>query len=393
MAFLEPVTILIRDSSLDLVGVLSDYSSLQMIPRFNAVGAFVIDMSADSPQADFMVPGNGLVITRGSSVLMSGSIREPNWTISSSDGGNGKLIINGVDDMALLAGATCWPNPASAPGSQTDSVYKISGVVAETAMRSLVNLNIGPGAQAARKISNLTLATNGGHGISITRQVNQFDNLLSVLQDIAKTAGLGFRIVQVGSNLQFQVYEPADLSTSAKFTFGLGNLTDASYSVTYPTCTKAVVVAGGASSPRVVSVYTRADAAFPGPWIEQFVDKTDVDSASVDLTAQMDQAADEALTSGAAQGNLTMNPIDTPGLQFGVDYTVGDKVTCQVQQDFVSDVVREVNITYASDGGYTARAVIGSSDSTDNQDAIARQMTYIRKIFDRLRRVETRQPA
>nr|WTB31178.1 siphovirus ReqiPepy6 Gp37-like family protein [Streptomyces sp. NBC_00830] len=392
MAFGDPlVTVQIRDNStLDILAVVSDFTSLTIVPRFNAVGGYVLNISADSPKADLLVPGNGLVIRRGSTVLMSGPIREPNWA---SDEGRGTLTVNGVDDMAVLAGTTCWPNPTAAPGSQTSSVYKISGVVAETAMRSLVSLNVGPGAQAARKVTNLTLAADGLHGPSTTKQVNQFDNLLTTLQDLAKTAGLGFRVVQVGSNLQFQVYEPANLSASAKFSFKLGNLTDASYSVTAPTCTKAVVVAGGSSSPRVVSVTTRADPAFPGPWIEQFVDKTDVDTASTDLTAQMAQAADEALTSGAAQGNLTMTPIDSPLLQFGRDYTVGDIVSCQVRDDFFADVVREVNITFDSQGGYVAKAVIGSSDSTDNQDVLARQFQYITRIFNRLRRLETRKPS
>ncbi|MEU6651271.1 siphovirus ReqiPepy6 Gp37-like family protein [Streptomyces sp. NPDC046900] len=390
MPFPDAVTVQVRDQNLRILGVVDDFTSLSLIPRFNAVGAFILNISADSPKADLLIPGNGLVIQRGSKVLISGPIREPNW---SSGQGKGTLTVNGVDDMTLLAGATCWPNPTAADSAQTDPVYKISGVVAETAMRTLVNLNIGPGAQAARKISNLTLATDGGYGTSITRQVNQFDNLLAVLQDVAKTAGLGFRIVQVGSSLQFQVYEPADLSASAKFSFKLGNLIDSAYSVTAPTCTKAVVVAGGSSSPRQVKVYTRADAAFPGPWIEQFVDLTSVDTASVDLTAQMDQAADEALTSGAAQGNLTMTPIDTPQLQFGRDYTVGDQVSCQVRDDFISDVVREVNITFDAQGGYVAKAVIGSSDSTDNQDVLARQFAYIARIFNRLRRLETRKPS
>ncbi|MCX5234451.1 siphovirus ReqiPepy6 Gp37-like family protein [Streptomyces prunicolor] len=392
MAFDESlVTVQVRDDSLDIIGVVDDFTSLTLTTRFNAVGAYVLNIAADSPKAAMLIPGNGLVIRKGSTVLMSGPIREPNW--QSGDGGKGTLTVNGVDDMTLLAGTTCWPNPTAAPASQTDPVYKIAGVVAETAMRSLVNLNIGPGAQASRKVSNLTLATDGLHGPSITKQLNQFDTLLTVLQDIAKTAGLGFRIVQVGGNLQFQVYEPADLSASAKFSFGLGNLTDASYSVTSPTCTKAVVVAGGNTSPRVITIATRADPAFPGPWFEQFVDKTDVDTTAIDLIAQVSQAADEALTAGAAQGNLTMTPIDTPRLQFGRDYTVGDQVACQVRDDFITDVVREVGITFDAQGGYVAKAVIGSSDSTNNQDVLARQFAYIARIFTRLRRLETRKPS
>ncbi|MGW5198644.1 siphovirus ReqiPepy6 Gp37-like family protein [Streptomyces spiralis] len=393
MAFqAPPITVQVRDQNLQILGVVDDFTSLTITPRFNAVGAFVLNISADSPKADLLLPGNGLIIRRGTDVLMSGPIREPNWQRSENDGGSGTLTVNGVDDMTLLAGTTCWPNPTAAVTSQTDQAYKISGVVAETAMRALVNLNIGPGAQAARKVSNLTLAADGGHGPSITKQLTQFDNLLTVLQDIAKTAGLGFRIAQVGDNLQFQVYEPAARSASAKFSFGLGNLTDASYSVTAPTCTKAVVVTGGSPTFRKVKDYTRADPAFPGPWIEQFVDLTGVDPASTDLTAQMDQAANEALTSGAAQGNLTMTPIDTPLLQFGQDYTVGDQVSCQVRDDFISDVVREVNITFDSQGGYVAKAVIGSSDSANNQDVLARQFQFIARIFNRLRRLETRKP-
>lgn len=392
-AVLTPVTVQVRDnSSLDILAMVDDFSALTITPRYNAVGAYVMNISAASSKADLLVPGNGLVVKRGSTVLMSGPIREPNWSLSDNEGGQGTLTVNGVDDMTLLAGATCWPDPTADEAHQTDPVYKVSAVAAETAMRTLVNLNIGPGAQTSRKISNLTLATDGGHGVSITKQLNQFDSLLAVLQDIAKTAGLGFRLVQVSGSLQFQVYQPADRSKTARFSFALGNLTAASYSVTAPTCTKAVVVAGGNGSARVVKVYTRPDAAYPGPLIEQFVDQTSVDSTATDRDDQMAQAADEALTSGAAQGNLTMTPIDIPRLQFGLDYTVGDVVSCQVRDGFYADVVREVGITYDFQGGYVAQAVIGSSDATNNQDAVARQYQYIARIFTRLRRVETRKP-
>jgi hypothetical protein len=106
----------------------------------------------------------------------------------------------------------------------------------------------------------------------------------------------------------------------------------------------------------------------------------------------MDQAADEALTAGAAQGNLTVAPVDTPLLQFGRDYTVGDIVSCQVRDGFFTDVVREIVITLDAAGGYVSRASIGSPDSTDS-NAIARQFAYIARIFTRLRRLETRRPA
>jgi len=385
--------VLVRDASLRTVGQVSDYTALTVVPRFNAVGAFTLTISEDSPQAALLVEGNGLLVRKDTVQLMSGPIRSVDWSKSSDSGASGVLTVSGVDDITVLAETTCWPDPTAAIGSQTDSVYKISAVAAETAMRALVNLNIGPGAQSARKVAGLTLGTDLGRGGSITRQVNQFDSLLTNLQDIAKTANLGFRVVQVGTALQFQVYEPTDRSATAKFSFGLGNLTDASYSTTPPTLTRALVVAGGGSSPRVCKLYDRADPLFPDLHIEGFVDKTDVDTASVDLAAQMDQAADEALTSGASQGNLTITPIDIPNLQFGRDYGVGDIVSCEVRGSFLSDVVREVTISSDTSSGTVTKATVGSSDSTDTSDVVAQIFAFLVQVKRATSRLTTRKQA
>jgi hypothetical protein len=199
--------------------------------------------------------------------------------------------------------------------------------------------------------------------------------------------------VQVGTGLQFQVYQPTDRSLTARFSFDLGNLTDASYTTTPPTMTRALVVAGGASSPRVCKLYDRADSLIPGLLIEGFVDKTDVDTASVDLTAQMDQAADEALTSGASQGNLSMTPIDIPDLAFGVDYSVGDIVSCQVRNAFFSDVVREVTINADSSSGTTVRATLGSTDSSDTSDVVAQIFRFLVQVKRTAARLATRRQA
>lgn len=385
--------ILVRDSSRSIVGQVSDYTTLTGVLRFNAVGAFTLGIAADSEQAALLTEGNGLLVFKDTALLASGPIRSVDWARSSSSGGAGTLTVSGVDDMTILAEATCWPNPAAAIGSQGSSIYKIAAVKAETAMRALVNSNIGPGALTTRKISGLTLDTDLARSTTITKQLNQFDSLLAVLQDIAKTANLGFRVVQIGSGLQFQVYEPRDLSLSARFSFDLGNLIDASYSTTPPTMTRALVVAGGASSPRLAKLYDRTDVLFPGLVVEGFVDKTDIDTASVDLTAQMDQAADEALTSGASQGSLSLIPIDIPGLQFGADYTVGDIVSCQVRNTFFSDVVREVTITSDASSGTTVKATVGGPDSSDNTDVVAEIYKFLGQVKRTASKLLTRRQA
>jgi hypothetical protein len=379
-----------RDDTLARIGQIDDYTSLTVVPRHNTVGSFALEISADSPKADLLVEGNGLIITTASGVtVMSGPIRTPDWSRSASDGGEGKLTVGGVDDTEILARYTCWPDPTAAIGSQTDAVYKISAAVAETAMRTLVDVNAGPGALASREHPLLTLAADGGNGPTISREINQFDNLLTVLADIANSAGLGFRVVQVGSTLEYQTYVPVDRSDTARFSFGLGNLLDASYSTTPPTCTRAIVVAGGQSSPRVCAVYDRTDPLFPNLVIESFVDQTSVDTASVDLTAQMDQAAEEALTSGAGQGSLAISPIDIPKLRYGEDYSVGDTVAAQIRSGtWYSDVVREVTLTSTAADGTQVKATVSNAESDAN--TIARIYSYIARLKRDVLRVKTR---
>jgi hypothetical protein len=381
----------VRDASLQRLGQIKDFTALTVVPRFNTVGAYTLEISADSDKAPLLVEGNGLIIrTADNATVMSGPIRTVDWSHSSSDGGTGKLTIGGVDDTSVLAQYTCWPSPAAVIGSQTASVYKLSAVAAETGMRTLVNVNAGPGALASRKSALLTLAADGGRGGTITREVNQFDNLLTVLADIANAAGLGFKVVQVGAGLQFQVYTPA-ARPAARFSFRLGNLTDASYTTTPPTCTRAIVVAGGGSSPRVCKTYDRTDPLFPGLVIEQFVDQTSVDTASVDLVAQMDQAGAEALTNGAGQGSLSISPIDIPQLQYGRDYSVGDTVSADVRGDWYTDTVREVQLTCTATDGAKVTATVGG-DSTGTS-TVARIYAYIAQVKKDVTRLKTRKAA
>ncbi|CAM5395927.1 hypothetical protein STENM36S_06403 [Streptomyces tendae] len=388
----QALRVYVRNSTLQRIGQVADYTNLTVIPRHNAVGAITMEISADSPSAPLLVEGNGLIIkTPTGHTVMSGPIRTPDWSRSESDAGGGKLTVGAVSDDEILARYACWPSPTAAIGSQTASVYKIDVPAAETGMRNLVNLNAGPGALASRRNPLLTLATNGVHGPALVREVNQFDNLLVVLQDIANSAGLGFRVVQVGPSLQFQVFEPADLSGTARFSFGLGNLTDASYSTTPPTCTRAIVVAGGGTSPRVCKTYDRADPLFPGLVIEQFVDRTSVDTASVDLTAQMDQAGEEALANGAGQGSLSISPIDLPMLRYGRDYNVGDTVSAQLRGGaWYTDTVREVTLT-SSTSGSTVKATVGGDSSGDS--AVGRIYKYIAQVKKNVARLQTRKAA
>jgi hypothetical protein len=378
-----------RSGDLAPLGALSDYVTMQAIPRHNAVGAWTLSISADSDKAVHLLEGNGLIIRFNGARIMSGDIQSVDSTQTSDDGDAGTLKVSGVDDNQLLKQATVWPNPGQDDAHQTDGTYKVSGP-AETVMRQLVNVNIGPAARPARRVAGLVLADDLGRGPTVTKQINQFANLLDVLADIGNSAGLGFRIVQVGAQRRFEVYQPR--ASGLTWSFGRGNLSEVSYTKTPPTCTCAIVVAGGTSSPRVVKEYTRADPLVPGLRIEQFVDKTDVDTGAVDLAAQMAQAAEEALTAGARQASLALSPIDIDGYRYGVDYGVGDQGSVMVRGELITDTVREVTLNSDTSTGDTVRPVIGTADAADSQKPNSALMKLLAAINRKLRLIETRVP-
>lgn len=377
-----------RDSDLKPLGALSDYTSMQAIPRHNAVGAWKLTISDTSEKVAHLVEGNGLIIRWNTARIMSGDITAVDSAQTDQDGDAGTLTVTGVDDNQLLKQAAVWPNPDADDAHQTDGTYKVTGP-AETVLHQLVDVNIGPSARTGRRVPDLTLAADQGRGPTVTKQIRQFANLLDVMADIADTAGLGFRIVQVGTGRVFEVYEPAN--SGVTFSFGRGNLEAVSYTRTPPTCTCAIVVAGGTNSPRVVKEYLRPDLLVPGLRIEQFVDRTDVDTGAVDLAAQMDQAADEALTAGARQASLSLTPIDTDQCQYGVHYNVGDQGKAMVRGELITDTIREVTLTSDTASGRSVRPVIGTPDAFDTtRNPLGALMQLMAGINRRVRNIETR---
>lgn len=104
----------------------------------------------------------------------------------------------------------------------------------------------------------------------------------------------------------------------------------------------------------------------------------------------MDQAAEEALTTGAGQGALAISPIDIPLLKYGRDYQVGDTVSAQVRSTWMTDVVHEVTLASTAADGTTVKAAVGenSGDGT-----VARIYQYLARVKKDVARLKTRKAA
>lgn len=361
-----------RDSDLSLLGEISDYQSLTMVPRFNKPGAWEIDVNASSSAAELLTWGNGIVVKRDGAAFFSGPVTslQRKWTPTGD-----RLTISGADDVVCLERRLAYPE---APALTTaTSAYDARTGVASTVMRDYVDANVGASADSTRRVAGLDVeAVDPLLGSSVTG-LGRFQALDELLRELALAGGdLGFRIVQNGAGLEFQVYDPADRTATVIFSADLGTLAAYDYSEDGPEANYVVVGGAGEGAARAFS--SGGDGASIARYgrIESFVDKRDTGD-----TGQLDQARDEALTQNAEQTSLSATPVDTGAFRFGADYGLGDRVTVMVDGAALQDVVREVSVTLDPTKGLSVVPVIGTPGTTN---------PGVPAIFNRLARLERR---
>lgn len=363
------VRVQVRNGALVRVAEAEEFYSLDLRLRFCATSTWELQLPADSPAALALTFSGGIVVSRDGATVLSGPVKQLSLTYA-----NGKtvLVARGVDDTGLLERRLALPVPSGPPytAAETDN---INGP-AETVLRYYVGRNLGPSATTARKIADLQLETDLARGLTVRGQA-RYVNLLELLQGLATVGAVGFRIVQVGTARHFAVYEPADKTAEAKFSPELGNLAGYDYSTTAPTGNHVYVGGQGEGTARTIVERSDSGSITAFGRYETFRDRRD----SPD-TVVLEQSGDEELASRGATSSLKLSPIDTPEVQYGTTYGLGDRITVVVDGAVLTDVVREVRLTYG-DNGEQVTPVVGS----DGASLLPGQ-----SLFDAIRRLGRR---
>lgn len=384
---MEEWQLLVRDDQLAHIGVVDDELELEVIDRHLGLGAWRVVVDARSPSAELLRTGEGiLLVTSSGETLLSGPTRPSE---RQRDVGSDTITFTGVSDTAVLS-RLCWPRPAQdipATGALQDDAYYVTSGPAETVMRTLVDVNAGPSARAERQVPGLVVPASQDRGPVIESQT-RFDNLLDTLWGIGAVAGLGVRVVQQGTDLVVDIYEPVDRSDEVRFGMGLGNLASYSYSLTPPEVTDIVVGIGGEGRQRVFYRFLRRDPLWPGLVREEFVDRRDVnpdaqpsDDDYVDPEAAALASADERFAEAGGKASVTFEPIDTDAVAWGRDYWLGDVVTAETEIGPVTDVIREVRYTRSAEDGQRIEPAIGEPQDTP---AIYKRVAKLRRDVDQL---------
>lgn len=388
------IQVLITDKNLNVVGdPVEDWEDLQVTTNYNEPAAGSLKVTAWPEVMEQLQPGHRLVVLRNGEIWSAGPMEVPEewaWGLGGDDGGQdapepGEVTVSFSDDDATVAGRLTYPDPAKTASNSTQpAAYTATAVNAETLMRTLVNVNAGPGALAARRIPHLILGAVAGVGTS-TSLTTRFEPLGDVLRSVAAAGGnLVFGTRQIDDDLEFTVRARRDLTATARFSPGLNNLRSVAYKASAPTTTAAIVGGSGEGDARVIVEVI--DGAAETSWfrVERWVDNAGVaDDSKGELTA----AGQEALAAGAEPVQLSTVTVDTEDLQAGRDFGVGDLVTVQLPTGLeVVDVVRSITLRATPTAGEAVASVIGSADATTDRQMV--QM--IRELGRRLGRLETR---
>lgn len=376
-----PLTVLVRDPANFLTGVIEP-TSIELIPRFNAVGTWQVKVPLNSKSGQLLERGSTAVFRDEHGTVISGSITQPRVTHDEDD--VERLTISGLSDEHQLADRRCYPDPAHDPLNQTTARHIVTGVLS-TVLRTYVDLNCGPGARAERQ-SGIVLETPDPVLGPVIEAATRFDQLLDLLQDLARrVAGMGFRVVRgLQGPPEFQVFMPRDLTAEIILSHGLNNLKNSDYSLSAPTGN---YVIGAGTGVGVLRAFTVAeDTASIAAWHRRI--ETFYDVRNEDDPVKLQQDTDAQLEGKGETGQVAFEAIDTDRLVFRRDYDLGDKITVEVAPGVkISQVIREVRISQDETGNVTYSPRVGD----DGASATPSDRLLLADAMQRISRIETRQ--
>ena len=391
---LRPEDLLVeyRDKSLVRRGSIPmDDLLLKMQPVYNGVGSWLVQLPSEHRAVPYLrTPGAGILVTnlKTGETLLSGPASKPSAKASSGDP-KGTTTIAGLTDDRLIWDARAFPSPTIAdPGAQTAANDVRSGI-ASTLMRAYISANIGPTSPVGRRGSSLrnfiTLGADPLLGALTTRRP-RYDNLGELLKGIALETGLGFRLVQVGSSLQFQVYQPTDRSSMIRLDVQNGTLQDQEVEFAPPEVTRMIVAGQGEGVERQIisRTSTRATQAEDdwGLIIEEWKDQR-----NTDVTSELQAAGDERLNeAGFTKTALKATPSNDQTMIFLTDFFMGDSVAVVIGgQQQPKAVITEAAIVVDYNGIKTAVA-IGDIADFDSTSALRQTVEDTQSRVDTLER-------
>ncbi len=357
--------ILITDKQLNVLGdPITCWTSIDITLKFNEPSSGLFTAPGFDWIRDQLIPGCRVIVIRNKQILIAGPMEKTLWE-QADDGDNagaGVITVNFADFLSLIVSRQAYPDPDLAPSAQVADSWSITAS-AEGALRALAHFNAGQGALTDRQVPGLVLGTAAGIGTVGTYTAERMEPMGDVMRRIAVAGGgLGFRAVLTAPDtVEFQVYEPTDLTAEVFFGFGAGNLKYLAYEMTAPTANAAIVGGQGEGADRFL--LERVNDGSQDAWDRR---ETLVSRPGNDPTADLEADGDAALAEGAETVRVATSTSDTPFQTYG-DYTIGSRVSVETGRgQMISDLVVTVHFqVFPTSGEYVAPTIGSQAESSD----------------------------
>lgn len=346
------ISIIVRDKNLVKKGTItSKYLSFEAHPVWRGAGWWKLTLPKNHPMVPHLAtPGSGILVSLYGNPYFSGFTTKPE-ELTNIENPDGTYTFTGFDDTALLFRALAFPQPSNPdPTNQTVTNDSRTGD-AETLMHGYVHANIGvsaPPGRVAGLRAFLATSTNEHRGPTVTKSP-RFQNLGALLQEIGILANLGFRVIQRGTELVFEVIQPVDRSGTVLLSVQSGSLTSTSLQQSAPNVTRVIVGGKGEGVDRLILQRTTPESeAAEDEWgqiIEEFVSYTNSDDPD-----ELAQTGDERLLEdGFTATAVKAIPADDQSMRFSADWDLGDTVGLVAYGQRTQTVVTEAAILVNKD--------------------------------------------
>lgn len=362
------------DNAGNMLGELPEFEVLEMRFGYNIIGGY----SLRSP-----VYYQELLPQYGKIFISREGFNIPGYFLDDISRDSNLISVAGPSFLTLLAEEGCTPDVNGFP--YTGSVNYVDSGPAETVIKGLVNVNIGPGATADRR-RGITIESDLGRGSSVETSV-RFDNLWTEVRRLAEDGGVGVRF----SGSEFQVFEPEDKSAQYNLSqqngdFGEFEIYERGVEINF-------VTAGGQGEgvDRKFRENGDSQSILDGRRKVVFADRRDTNDDNV-----LQQEIDTRIEEGKEVFGVTISEYsDTnsrkilrdfgPGDQIGATMTTNaskiDPIKWPAKEIRIANVVREVRIRRSGTASETTDIDIGNAGAFDelfeNERQIERRVTNL----------------
>lgn len=358
----------LKDSAGTVVAVFDDWRSLQYQRKVNGAGFITFIINGNDPRGNLLETDGQIEVLRsippslGWYTDFDGIVED--FQDDTFENGNRQLTIVGSGPISLLGRRII--------AYTSDATQAAKTGVAETVMKEYVDENVGPGATSPPRLlssgvmAGFALEADAGGGAAWTGQ-RSARGLLETCQEIANEGGIDFDVVRTGAGAyEFRTYldqlgedrtttglDPAtglNAAGNAPVIFSLeaGNIARCTYRIKRRGSSNAVYVFGqGQGGARDVVVSEDMADLVASPIARREVCRN---GSSQEDAADLQQLADSYLTQLAPQESFEFEPRFTATTLYGVNFSLGDRVTARYRSADFNKRVVGVTITVSDKG-------------------------------------------